>query len=89
MKKLVEIEKLIEFQEMMKRFSWSKFTTEQEEKLDDLIKYFNRYILEVNKLDKNQFKREIYELMKNAKTPEKSKSWYDFYKSIDDLYKAD
>jgi hypothetical protein len=89
MKKLVEIEKLIEFQEMMKRFSWSKFTVEQEEKLDYLIKYFSTYILEVNKLDKNQLKREIYAIMKNAETPEKSKSWHNYYKNIDKLYGAD
>jgi hypothetical protein len=89
MKKLVEVEKLIEFQEMIKRFSWSKFTVEQEEKLNELIKYFSTYILEVNKLDKNQLKREIYAIMKNAETPEKSRDWYDFYKNIDNLYKAD
>lgn len=89
MKKLVEIQKLIEYKEMMERFSWGKFTAEQEENLNELIKYFSTHILEINKLDKNQLKREIYAIMKNAKTPEESKSWHDYYENIDNLYRED
>jgi len=86
MKRRVELERLLEFEEMLMRFSWSKMNAEQEKKIAEIRKYYDKYILQSDKDSKNQMKRIIYNNMKNAKTEEDNRMWHKMYKDIDAIY---
>lgn len=54
-----------------------------DERIQSLIQYVNDHIIQRDQEEKNEFKRAIYQRMKNATTQEESQQWYDLYKSLD------
>lgn len=54
-------------------------------KIDVLVKFIDCAVLESDKENVNELKREFYKSMKEAKTPEVNKRYYEMYKSLDKL----
>lgn len=57
-----------------------------QERIQDLIKFIEDNIVQGDQDSKNEFKRVVYKRMKEAKTPEENRQWYDFYKSLDNTF---
>jgi hypothetical protein len=56
-----------------------------QDKIDILIRFIDCAVLESNKENINELKREFYKSMKEAKTVEENKRYYKMLKSLDTL----
>lgn len=82
-KKLVSRDKLIEFHDKLIEI-YSNYG-KMEINLLPLIKYYEKYILEIDKRNKNELnklRRKIYIDMKNTTNKEENKKLYDLYQML-------
>lgn len=56
-----------------------------QDQIENLTKYIDTKILESDKNNINELKRIYYKAMKEAKTPEENKRYYEMYKGLDNL----
>lgn len=85
MKKLVEREHLQYVADELKEIK-SQVPPEAQERISNLLIFLESNVLHHDQDSKNEFKRAVYKRMKEAKTEEENRHWYEFYKSLDDMF---